>query len=219
MILKDGENPSAFIRRTTAVLAPPLVPEMRLHLAEESIPLWQQTEEALGEAGLPPPFWAFAWAGGQALARYVLDNPALVQHRSVLDFAAGGGIAGIGAALAGAEPVTATEIDDFAIAAITLNAEQNGVRLHAENRDIVGADEGWDVVLAADVFYEDALSRRIESWLKALHDRGAIVLIGDPGRHFLPQNRLDCLAEYTVPVTRDLEDREIRNARVWRFRH
>lgn len=217
-MLKSNESHSGFIRRTTQILSPPLVPEMRLHLAEESIGLWSQTEEALGEAGLPPPFWAFAWAGGQALARYALDNPQQFKDRHVLDFAAGGGIAGIGASMTGATRIDATEIDDFAVAAINLNAGLNGVSLTAANRDIIGQDEGWDIVLAADVFYEDQLSRRIESWLRALHDRGALVLIGDPERHFLPKARLNCLAEYSVPVTRDLEDREIRNAKVWTFR-
>ncbi|MEE2525322.1 50S ribosomal protein L11 methyltransferase [Hyphobacterium sp. HN65] len=217
-MLKSNESHAGFIRRTTRVLSPPLVPEMNLHLAEESIGLWSQTEEALGEAGLPPPFWAFAWAGGQALARYALDNPDQFSRRSVLDFAAGGGIAGIGAAMAGASQVEAAEIDDFAVAAIDLNAALNGASVTAANHDIIGEDRGWDIVLAADVFYEDRLSRRIESWLRGLHDRGALVLIGDPERHFLPKATLDCLAEYTVPVTRDLEDREIRNAKVWTFR-
>ncbi|WP_421792509.1 class I SAM-dependent methyltransferase [Hyphobacterium sp.] len=218
MPLKHGESESDFIRRVTARMTPPLVPELQLHLAEESIALWEKTEEALEAVGLPPPFWAFAWAGGQALARYVLDHPDTVRNKSVLDFAAGGGIAGIGAAKAAAARIEASEIDDFAVAAIQLNAALNGVDLIAANEDVVGVDKGWDVVLAADVFYEDALSKRIETWLQRLHDRGATVLIGDPGRHFLPQHKLECLAEYEVPVTRDLEDREIRNARVWKFK-
>lgn len=217
-MLKDGETPSAFIRRVTRQLSPPLVPELNLHLAEESIGLWSQTEEALGEAGLPPPFWAFAWAGGQALARYALDDGNAFAGKSVLDFAAGGGIAGIAAARAGAAKVTATEIDDFAVAAIDVNAALNGVRISAENRDMIGEMGDWDIVLAADVFYEDALSRRVELWLRRLHDRGTLVLIGDPGRYFLPQDRMTCVAEYTAPLVRDLEDIEIRRARVWRFR-
>jgi len=168
--------------------------------------------------GLPPPFWAFAWAGGQALARYILDQPDLVSGKSVLDFAAGGGIAAIGAAKAGAGSVFATEIDDFAVASIHRNAALNRVAINAANDDVIGTNRGWDVILAADVFYESALSKRIEHWLHSLHTRGALVLIGDPGRHFLPQDRLIELASYSVPVTRDLEDREIRNARVWKFR-
>jgi predicted nicotinamide N-methyase len=218
MILRQDETLADFIARTTEVMSPPLVPELRLHLATESIALWEQTEEALGELGLPPPFWAFAWAGGQALARYILDQPALVSDKSVLDFAAGGGIAGIGAAKAGAGSVFATEIDDFAVASIHRNAALNRVTITAANEDLIGTDRGWDVILAADVFYERPLSARVEHWLRSLHARGALVLIGDPGRHFLPQDRLIELASYSVPVTRDLEDIEIRNARVWKFR-
>ncbi|WP_420431265.1 class I SAM-dependent methyltransferase [Hyphobacterium sp.] len=217
-MLKDGELPAAFIRRVTRRLSPPLVPELPLHLADESIALWSQTEEALGEAGLPPPFWAFAWAGGQALARYALDHEDEFAGRSVLDFAAGSGIAGIAAARAGAACVTATEIDDFAVSAIDMNAALNGVRIAAENRDIIGEMGSWDIVLAADVFYEEALSCRVECWLRQLHDRGTRVLVGDPGRYFLPQDRMTCLAEFTAPLVRDLEDSEIRRARVWRFR-
>ncbi|WP_300530854.1 50S ribosomal protein L11 methyltransferase [Maricaulis sp.] len=210
--------PADFIADHTALMAPPLVPELQLHLATETVEIWQHTEEALGEMGLPPPFWAFAWAGGQALARYVIDNPDIVAGQRVLDFAAGGAIAGLGAAKAGARAIIASELDAFAIAACQANAQANGCEIDTVLGDIVGTDEGWDVVLAGDVFYEDEPARHIGGWLESLARRGARVLIGDPGRSFLPRGKLDRLAEYSVPVTRDLEDREIRQAKVWQFK-
>ncbi len=216
--MTDPLDPIGFVRAHTALMAPPLVPEISLHLAVETVAIWEQTEEALGALGLPPPFWAFAWAGGQALARYCLDNPEIVAGRRVLDFAAGGAVSGIAAMQAGATSVLACELDAFAIAAIEANAETNGVTLETRLGDLVGTDEGWDVVLAGDVFYEDGPARLIGGWLEDLARRGATVLIGDPGRSFLPQDRLEKLAEYTVPVTRDLEDREVRYAKVWKFR-
>lgn len=211
-------DPHRFIREHTALMAPPLVPEIRLHLAVETVAIWEETEEALGTMGLPPPFWAFAWAGGQALARYCLDRPDLVAGKRVLDFAAGGAVAGIAAMKAGAASVTACELDGFAIAAIEANAAANAVSVETRLGDLVGDDGGWDVVLAGDVFYEAAPAQRIGSWLEALHAGGTTVLIGDPGRSFLPRDRLVCLAEYAVPVTRDLEDRDVRQAKVWRYR-
>ncbi|BDX00485.1 50S ribosomal protein L11 methyltransferase [Maricaulis maris] len=212
------DDPHGFICSHTALMAPPLVPEVSLHLAVETVAIWEQTEEALGEMGLPPPFWAFAWAGGQALARYCLDNPGMVAGKRVLDFAAGGAVSGIAAMKAGAASVEACELDAFAIAAIETNAAANGVTLTPRLGDLVGLDEGWDVVLAGDVFYEAEPARVIGSWLEKLNARGATVLIGDPGRSFLPQDKLERLAEYTVPVTRDLEDREVRQAKVWKYR-
>lgn len=210
-------DPAAFIAANTRVQPAPLTPELRFHLAEEALPIWQKTEEALERIGLPPPFWAFAWAGGQALARYVMDHPAQVAGKRVLDFACGCAIAGIGAAKAGAARVEASEIDPFAVEAALANAALNGVEIMAEEIDLIGQDRGWDVVLAGDVFYEGPGAARIRAWLRALHDRGALVLIGDPGRAFLPKDALEPLARYDTPVSRDLEDREIRFARVWRF--
>lgn len=207
----------AFIARHTRITSAPLTPELRFHLADETVEIWTRTEEALGEIGLPPPFWAFAWAGGQALARYVMDNPDLVAGARVLDFACGCGVAGIGAAKVGAARVDASEIDPFAIAAARLNAALNGVTLDAQLADVIGSDAGWDVVLAGDVFYEAPGAARIADWLASLDARGALVLIGDPGRTFLPRSRLEALARYDTPVSRDLEDREVRQARVWRF--
>lgn len=212
------DNPQDFIRDHTEVLAPPLVPEIKLHLATETVDIWEQTEEALGEMGLPPPFWAFAWAGGQALARYCLDNPDIVKGKRVLDFAAGGAVSGIAAKLAGAGTVIASELDPFAIEACRANAALNGVELATELGDVVGRFDDWDVIIAGDVFYEDEPARHIGGWLEEHARRGTTVLIGDPGRSFLPSGRLNKLAEYTVPVTRDLEDREIRQAKVWSFK-
>jgi predicted nicotinamide N-methyase len=210
-------DPAAFIAANTRVQSAPLTPELRFHLADEALPIWEKTEEALERIGLPPPFWAFAWAGGQALARFVMDHPGQVAGKRVLDFACGCAIAGIGAAKAGAARVEASEIDPFAVEAARANAALNGVEIAAEETDLVGEDRGWDVVLAGDVFYEGPGAGRIRAWLRALHDRGALVLIGDPGRAFLPKDALEPLARYDTPVSRDLEDREIRFARVWRF--
>lgn len=180
--------------------------------------IWTRSEEALGREGLPPPFWAFAWAGGQALARHVLDTPELVAGKTVLDFACGCAIAGIAAAKAGAARVEASEIDPFAVHAACANARLNAVDLHAEQVDLVGQDRGWDVILAGDVFYEGEAGGRIGAWLEGLARRGALVLIGDPGRHFLPKDRLEMLARYHAEVSRDLEDKDVTLAKVWRFR-
>ncbi|AWM85802.1 methyltransferase [Microvirga sp. 17 mud 1-3] len=209
---------SAFIRAETRLLPVPHAPEILLHVADEATALWQKTEEELGAIGLPPPFWAFAWAGGQALARYILDHPETVRGRRVLDFASGSGLVAIAARKAGAAAVTACDIDDFAVAAIRINAEANGVDLDILQTDLVGKDRGWDTVLAGDICYEQDLARRVVDWLFALNGRGATVLIGDPGRSYLPKDRLDQVALYEVPVTRTLEDAEIKKTGVWRFR-
>jgi predicted nicotinamide N-methyase len=212
-------DPRAFIRAETRLLPVPHAPEIRLHLADEATELWQKTEEELGEIGLPPPFWAFAWAGGQALARYVLDHPELVAGRRVLDVASGSGLVAIAAAMAGASSVEAADIDAFAVAAVALNAEANGLAVVPRLGDLVGTDEGWDAVLAGDIFYDRDIAARMTEWLLALQGRGATVLVGDPGRSYLPKDRLEELACYRVPVTRALEDAEIKVSRVWRFRH
>jgi predicted nicotinamide N-methyase len=209
---------AAFIRAQTRLLPTPHAPEITLHLADEATELWQKTEDELGEIGLPPPFWAFAWAGGQALARYLLDHPALISGRSVLDFASGSGLVAIAAAKVGAAKVEACDIDDFALAAMQLNAQANGVELKIRNEDLIGRDEGWQVVLAGDVSYERDMAQNVTNWLHGLSRRGALVLIGDPGRAYLDRQRLEVVAEYQVPVTRSLEDCEIKRSQVWRFR-
>jgi len=207
-----------FILANTRLIAPPLTPAIRLWLADEAVPLWKKTEEELGAIGLPPPFWAFAWAGGQALARYVLDNAAMVKGRRALDFACGSGLVAIAAALSGATAVEASDIDAFAIAAVEANAAENGVSVAPRLENLIGADEGWDVVLAGDIAYEKDLAGAAMDWLASLARRGATVLIGDPRRSYLPVDRLDCVVEYSVPVTRELEDSEIKRTGVFRFR-
>ena len=205
-----------FIRANTRLLPVPHAPEIRLHVADEATDLWQKTEEELGQLGLPPPYWAFAWAGGQAVARYILDRPELVRGKTVLDFASGSGLSAIAAAKAGAARVIASDIDDFAAAAIALNAAANDVTLEIGTTDAIDTDDGWDVVLAGDVCYEREMAARVTAWLMKLAARGATVLLGDPGRSYLEQARLEKLAEYAVPTTRALEDTEVRRTAVWR---
>jgi predicted nicotinamide N-methyase len=207
----------AFILCNTRLVAPPHVPEIRLHLADEAHELWQKTEEELEQIGLPPPFWAFAWAGGQGLARYILDHPAAVEGRRVLDFAAGSGLVGIAAAKGRAGSVLAADIDPYSAAAIRLNARANAVVLDSTAADCIDTDDGWEIVLAGDVFYEKPFADRLVPWFERLARRGAGVLIGDPGRSYLPKDRLLPLAVYEVPVTRALEDAEVKRTTVWRF--
>lgn len=207
----------AFVRRQTAVAATALVPEIALHLATEITPLWQATEATLAEINLPPPYWAFAWAGGQAMARHLLDDPALVAGRTVLDFASGCGIAGIAAARAGAARVLANEIDPFAAAAIHLNAALNGLAVETVVGDLVGGAVSADVVLAGDVCYERPMAERVLAWLAPLAERGVLVLLADPGRAYMPRTGLMPLATYAVPTSRELEDRDIRETTVYRL--
>jgi len=211
-------DPEVFIRGNTDVLSPPHVPEVKLRLATEAHDLWLKTEEELEAIGLPPPFWAFAWAGGQGLARHVLDHPALVAGKTVLDFASGSGLVGIAARMAGASKVLAADIDPWSETAIRLNAGLNGVTLDHTSDDLIGRDGGWDVVLAGDVFYDRGFAGLLIPWFSALAARGASVLVGDPGRAYCPRERMEALATYTVPVTRALEDSEVKKTTVWRFR-
>jgi predicted nicotinamide N-methyase len=209
-------DPAAFIRANTMLAAPPLVPEIRLHLATEVTPLWQATEAVLERTGLPPPYWAFAWAGGQAVARHVLDHPETVRGRSVLDIGAGSGVLAIAAALAGAASVVAADIDPFAAAAIALNAATNGVAIGVETADLIGGP-GGEIILVGDMCYERPLAERLTDWLRARAAQGALVLLGDPGRAYLPQSGLQELARYIVATPLDLEDREQRETVVWRL--
>jgi predicted nicotinamide N-methyase len=209
-------NPADFVRRNTAVTAPPLVPEIRLHLATEMTPIWQATEDTLARTGLPPPFWAFAWAGGQALARYLLDHPAEIAGRSVLDFGAGSGLVAIAAAKAGAASVLAAEIDDFAAAAIAANAKLNGAAVGVTTKDVLDTvDPRWEIVTAGDVCYERPMADRVTGWLRKLAARGTLVLLGDPGRAYLPDRGLTERARYLVPTSRELEDRDCRETVIW----
>jgi predicted nicotinamide N-methyase len=209
-------DPAVFIRRNTAITALPLIPEIRLHLASEITPIWQATEESLARSGLPPPFWAFAWAGGQALARYLLDHPEHVAGRSVLDFGAGSGLVAIAAAKAGAEFVLAAEVDHFAAAAIAANSALNKAAVTVTTADLIdAADPRWGMITAGDVCYEQPMAGRVTAWLRALARSGSLVLLGDPGRAYLPAEGLRERARYLVPTSRELEDRETRDGVVW----
>ena len=210
-------DPAAFIRANTELLPPPLVPEIVLHLATEVVPLWRKTEEELEAQGVPPPFWAFAWAGGQALARHVLDHPEIVTGKRVLDFGAGSGLIGIAAMKAGATSVLCADIDKFAVAAIALNAEANDVAVSATADDVIGQAGDWDVILVGDMCYERPLAERILVWLKARAAAGANVFLGDPKRSYFPASGVEKLESYSVQTTRELEDREIRETGVYRL--
>ncbi len=209
---------SEFIRTNTEPLAPPLVPELRLHLASEVTPLWQASEAFLARTGLPPPYWAFAWPGGQALARHLLDHRELARGRSVLDFAAGSAIAGIAAVQAGAARVLASDIDPAACAAMRLNAALYDAAIEIACTDLTGIEQrAADLILAGDVCYERAMAERTVGWLTRQAAQGATVLIADPGRAYRPLTGLGELARYRVPTSRDLEDSEERETVVWRM--
>jgi predicted nicotinamide N-methyase len=207
-------DPAAFILANTALIAPPLTPEIRLHLATEIVPLWRKTEEELAAEGVPPPYWAFAWAGGQALARYVLDHADDVRGRAVLDFGSGSGIVAIAAAMTGAQ-VLAADIDAFAAAAIALNAKANDVMLDITQDDVIGREDAWDIILIGDMCYERPLAERLLTWLTTRKQSGARVLLGDPGRSYFPKSGIEKLATFHVQTTRELEDREIRETSVY----
>ena len=207
-----------FILDNTSLLPCPHVPEISLHVADEAHELWHKTEEELQADGLQPPFWAFAWAGGQGLARHVLDHPECVKNKRVLDFATGSGLVGIAAKMAGAASVLASDIDPFCEEAMALNAMQNNVSFNFTGTDCLGTDQGWHVILAGDVFYDRAMSASLIPWFDALTKRGAIVLVGDPGRSYLPKENLIALSEHNVTVTRALEDQDVRKTVVWRWK-
>jgi predicted nicotinamide N-methyase len=207
---------AAFITLHTTMARAPLVPEVALYLATEITPIWQATEAFLQEANIEPPFWAFAWPGSQAMARHILDNPALVAGRRVLDFAAGGGLAAIACAKAGAASVETAEIDAMATAAISLNAALNGVSLQTATADLVGSACRWDIILCGDVCYEAPMTGHILPWLRTMA-AGAEVWIADPGRNYLPLG-MDAFAHYDVPTTRELEDTTMRRTTLHRLR-
>ena len=206
-----------FILTNTRLQRPPHVPEIVLHLADEVTPLWRLTEERLGEFGLPPPFWAFAWAGGQALARYVLDHPETAAGRRVLDFATGSGLVAIAAMKAGATSVLASDVDEVCAAAVALNAQANGVEVAFTSADLLDRPPPADarLILAGDICYERPVAERVERWLRRAQAEGAHVLIGDPGRTYLPRAGLEQLAEYRVCTTRELEDQEVKRTAVY----
>jgi predicted nicotinamide N-methyase len=207
-------TPQDFITTNAALITPPLVPEIKLYLATEVVPLWRATEEELAKNGVPPPYWAFAWAGGQALARYVLDNPVLVRGKRVLDIGSGSGLVGIAAAKSGAASVLAADIDAHACAAIALNAAANACDIAITQDDVIGLPGEWDIILVGDLFYERTLAERLLAWLGPL---AIPALLGDPGRNYFPKEKVEKLTTYTVQTTRDLEDREIRETGVYRL--
>ena len=210
-----SEEIAPFILANTRLLKPPHCPEITLYLADEAVALWQLSAEELDQQGLPLPFWAFAWAGGQALARYLLDNADLVAGKQVCDLASGSGIVAIAAKLAGAGFVTAVDIDPYAIAAIELNARANGVSFPSHRGDIIGQPLQADVLLVGDLFYEREIAEPLFAWLKQCQQAGILVLIGDPGRTYLPKEGLKELACYQIAVSRELEDQDIKVTRVW----
>ena len=213
-----SSDAAGFVRANTAVETPPLVPEIKLRLASEVTPLWHATEATLAKSQLPPPYWAFAWAGGQALARYLLDHPETVRGKTVLDFGAGSGLVAIAAMKAGAKAATAAEIDDFAAAAIALNAALNDVAIAVEISDVIGRTPSpWDIILVGDMCYERPLAERLTDWLRQLARTGTTVFLGDPGRTYLPKSGLEPIAHYAVPTPLDLEDRTEREGVVWRL--
>ena len=216
MIVQTLEGRRAFIRQNTRLQPTPHAPELSLHLADEITPIWTLTEEALEAIGLPPPFWAFAWAGGQALARYVLDHPEIVAGQRVIDFATGSGIVAIAAMKAGAASVLAADIDVFCEAAVGLNAEANGVTVAFTDANLLDAPPPRaDVLLAGDICYEKPMAEAVMDWLRQGRAAGARVLIGDPGRTYFRKDDLVKLAEYQVETTRELEDFAVKRTSVW----
>lgn len=208
------------MRRYTVVSRPSLVPEIALYAADDPSPLWHATQELLDVHDLDAPYWAFAWAGGQVLARYILDHPQLVRGRTVLDFATGSGLVGIAAKMAGAARVRGVDIDALAIEAVSANCDLNSVAIEASVVDVVGQRcDAWDVVAAGDVFYDRAFAERVEPWLASLaRDPKRLVLVGDPGRNYLPPTSAwELLAEYDVPVPPDLEGVACKHSRVFRL--
>jgi predicted nicotinamide N-methyase len=207
--------PTAFVRHHTRPARPSLVPEVTLHVAADVVALWEAIEDERGTAPTEPPFWAAAWPGGQALARYVLDVPETVAGRSVLDLGAGSGLVAVAAALAGAGGVVASEIDPFGHAAIAVNAEANGIAPVAVLGDVLGEEPpAVDVVLAGDVCYDRVMSERVLPWLEAARARGTEVYLGDPGRPYVPSDRLLAVATFDVP---DTEGPQVRRTTVWQL--
>jgi predicted nicotinamide N-methyase len=209
---------AAFIKTNTHLAPVPLRPDIKLHLAEEATGLWQKTQDELHAINLPLPYWAFAWPGGQALARYILEHQTFVAGKRVLDLGAGSGLVAIAAAKAGAAHVDANDIDPLAVDAISMNAVANHVDINIISDDIVGSDQTWDVVLAGDMSYEQEMAERVTLWLEQQANKGTRVLIGDPGRTYLARDRLHSLAHYEVPVSKALEDCEMKLTHVWRFK-
>ena len=207
-----------FIRANTVLEAPSIVPELRLHLATEITPIWRASEADLERMGVPPPYWAFCWPGGQAIARHILDHPELVRGRRVLDFAAGSGMAAFAAIKAGAASAIGNDIDAYAVAAMRLNAEANGLAIEIDGRDLLmqQAQRDFDVILAGDVCYERPLAEAVFAWLQAHAKLGALVLLGDPGRSYRPTQGIEEVARYDIPTSLQLENHGMKETVVWR---
>lgn len=218
MVQFDAAAARAFILENTRRQCPPHVPEIQLYLADEAMPLWQKKEEELEAVGLPLPFWAFAWAGGQALARFILDQPEWVDAKRVTVFAAGAGLEAIASVMRGAKSVVSTEIDAFARIALEINSEENDVSFAISDTDLLSSPlPPTDVLLLGDVFFEQPMSDQVLAMAETFAATGGVVLVGDPGRSYLPKDRMTCLAEYVVPTTRALEDALVKKTRVWQL--
>ena len=220
--MSGAEAALRLIRNYTELRSPAIVPEVKLHLASEILELWKQSEATLylktvGSGQAPPPYWAFAWPGGQALARYILDRRNLFAGKSLLDFGSGSGLVAIAAAIAGAAPVIAAEIDVGACTAIEANAQTNGVFIEPIQNDLIGCNGRWDVICAGDMCYERPLAKCAVVWLRGLAAAGSEVLLGDPGRSYFPKTGIEKLCTYQVPTSRELEDRDMRETSVYRL--
>ena len=205
----------AFIVANTRIVLAPGLP-IRLYTADELTPIWEATEKDLAEANVAPPFWAFPWAGGQALGRYVLDNPEIVRGKRVLDLASGSGLVAIAAALAGAAEVVANDIDPMCEAAVSLNAGLNEVAISYHGGNLLDGDPpAYDVILAADVFYEQTPAKLFRAMLERCHATGSLILAGDPGRTYFPRDAFRQVAAYAVETTTEIENNPVKSARVW----
>ncbi len=211
----NADTARTLITENTTVIAPRMIPEVPLHLADEDLPLYRAGEDELAALGIGTPYWAFAWAGGQALARYLMDNPEVIAGKHALDFGAGSGLVAIAAAKAGAASVIASDIDPVAIEATLLNCAVNNVDFEVTTDDLIGTDSGWNPLLIGDVFYDKQIADRLLPWLHDLADAGRTVLIGDPGRFILHDLDMKMVASYHAETTGIMEDSELRNARVW----
>lgn len=218
-MVRAPEDPAGFIRAYTALGTPAMVPELKLWLAAEYLPIWQATEDWLEKQNVDPPYWAFCWPGGQAVARYLLAHADMVRGKRVIDFAAGCGIATLAAARCGALSVIGNEIDPVAIAAMRLNAEANDLTIETSDSDWLQGPPGSpeaDVVIAGDVCYEREMTLRAMDWLRGHAAKGRLVLLGDPGRNYFTADRLEELARYDIPTSLQLENRGLRETTVWR---
>lgn len=214
----DASRMVAFILEHTKIVSPSLLPELSLYLAEESLPIWRKMEDFLSEHNVPPPFWAFAWPGGQALARYILDHPEEIKGRRVVDIGAGSGLTGIAAAVAGAACVVAFDIDAVACEAIALNAKLNDVRIETSGNDILLEEaSGVDVLLVGDLFYERPLAEKVLRFLRRACEQNIKILIGDPERTYFPREQFCCVTQYDVPVSMDLEETSLKRTAVWQM--